>query len=135
MAGRTRRTPKRPEDWEAFLAQLRERGNVRDSCLAAGVGRVTAYGRRKQDAAFAEAWNSALDDATDDLELEARRRARDGVRRVKFHQGQPILIPVPGPDGRPLLGDDGQPVLAPYVEHEYSDTLLIFLLKANRPEK
>ena len=48
----------------------------------------------------------------DDLELEARRRAVEGTERPVFYQG----------------GEVG------YVR-EYSDTLLIFLLKAHRPNK
>jgi hypothetical protein len=31
--------------------------------------------------------------------------------------------------------ETNKPVTVPYVEHEYSDTLLIFLLKGARPEK
>lgn len=54
------------------------------------------------------------------LELEARRRACEGVERKKFHQGEPVIDPVTGKH---------------YVEREYSDILLICLLKAHRPKK
>src|SRR5262249_34293461 len=93
------------------------------------------YQVRKEDEAFALAWDDALEEAADALELEARRRACEGLRKVKFHNGEPIMVPALGPDGRPLVTADNQPVLVPYVEHEYSDVLLIFLLKAARPEK
>jgi len=63
-----------------------------------------------------EAWESY----TDRLEEEARRRAIDGVKRFKFHKGDPITHPETG---------------EPYFEHYHSDTLLIFLLKGHRPEK
>ena len=83
------------EAMERFLARLRESGNVRASCDAAGVPRRTAYNWRGQWATFAKAWDDALDDAVDILEATAWKRA------VK----------------------------------EQSDRLLMFLLKAHRPEK
>lgn len=136
--GRTKATPKKRSapDWmPRFLACLRDTSNIRASCEAAGVNRTTVYRRRDSDKKFADAIADALEDGTDDLELEARRRARHGLMRVKFHQGAPIMIPVMRPDRTPLLNEAGEPVLVPYVEHEYSDTLMIFLLKAHRPEK
>lgn len=111
-------------DWAPrFLAALAETGNVTAAARAAGVNRDTFYQRRDADEDFARAAAQSLETATDALELEARRRAHDGCPRVKFHKGEPLAVPGPG----------GEPV--PYVEHEYSDTLLIFLLKAHRPEK
>lgn len=135
---RTKRTPKRrtAPDWgPTFLNHLSRTANIRDSAIAAGVARTTVYQRRDNDTAFASQMASALDDAVDALELEARRRACDGLVRVKFHQGQPIMVPIPGPDGQPMTNEDGEVILVPYVEREYSDTLMIFLLKAHRPEK
>lgn len=85
-------TPGRP--WQArFLAELRDTGAVRYACQAAGVGRSTVYRERQRDEQFALEWSDALEDSCDELEAEARRRARDG-----------------------------------------SDSLLMFLLKAHRPE-
>lgn len=81
-------------EWrEPFLAALRNSGNVRASCLAAGVSRPVAYDHRKRSAKFRAAWDDAMEDAIDVLEAEARKRARAS-----------------------------------------SDTLLIFLLKAHRPQ-
>ena len=49
------------------------------------------------------------------------RRAKDGLVKYKFKRdGTPLEHPVTG---------------EPYYELEYSDTLLIFLLKAARPHK
>lgn len=150
-AKQTKQTPKRraaaaPEqqqapDWgERFLAVLATNANIRRACRDAGVSRANVYQRREKDGAFAAAMQDALDDAIDDLELEARRRAQDGVRRMKFHQGQPIMVPLFGADGSPVLYPAplvaaGEPVMVPYLEHEYSDVLTIFLLKAHRPDK
>lgn len=129
-------TPKKPPRWvKGFLTALRESGIVRVACDAAKIDRSTVYDHRIADATFAEAWDLALDEAADLLEEEARRRALQGVQRLKFHNGVLIKVPVPSADGTPLLDNDGQPIMVPYVEHEYSDTLAIFLLKGAKPEK
>ena len=128
-------TPKKPRWAKAFLTAFRESGNVRLACEAAKIDRKTAYNLRDADKAFAADWEHAQAEAADLLEEEARRRAYQGVQRLKFHNGALITIPVPSADGTPLLDKDGKPVMMPYVEHEYSDTLLIFLLKATNPEK
>ncbi len=118
----------------AFLAALRSCGVVLDACAAAGIDRSTPYVRKKADPDFAAAWAEAAEDATDLLVREARRRAVEGVRRLKFHQGELIRIQATDPKGKPLV-KNGEPVMVPYVEHEYSDTLLMFLIKGERPEK
>lgn len=132
-------TPKKrwPQWARAFLASLSEQGNIRLACESEGVkiDRSTAYRLRESDPAFAAAWAAALDQAADLLEEEARRRAYEGLRRVKFDRGRPIMVPVVGADGLIVRDADGNAELVPYVEHEYSDTLLIFLLKGVRPEK
>lgn len=135
----TKLTPKRRA---AFLAALAETGNVTESARAAGVARPHVYEWKRDDSSFAAAWDDALEQAADVMEREALRRAVEGTRRLKFDRsGKPILIPVFGPDGRPVyrVDSDGnttdQLEMAPYIENEYSDTLLIFLLKGARPEK
>jgi hypothetical protein len=133
MANRTIRTP---EKEKRFLNSLRKYGNVSKAARAAGVGRRTAYEWREEDKAFAAAWDGALEEATDALELEARRRAHEGVERVKVFHGQIIMVPKLDRKGNPIVDQrTGEPVMVPLTEHEYSDTLLIFLLKAHRPEK
>jgi hypothetical protein len=129
-------TPKKRPRWaKGFLVALRETGIVRSACDAAHIDRSVAYDLRKADEAFAADWDRALDEAADLLEAEARRRAELGVRRVKFHNGKPIMVPVLGSNGLVVKDKDGNPEMVPYVEHEYSDTLLIFLLKGANPEK
>lgn len=138
MAQPTKPATKRKtaRDWATrFLSALSRTGNISTACKAAGIDRSTAYARRDRDPSFAGAMADALEQAADALELEARRRAQDGVRRVKFHKGEPIMVPALDRRGMPIQSPDGQPVLVPYVEHEYSDVLLIFLLKGLRPEK
>lgn len=81
-ATRTHRTPKNArarKDWApAFLAALERSGMVSEAARAAGVGRRTAYDRRERDEQFAQAWDEALEAATEELEQEAVRRAMDG---------------------------------------------------------
>lgn len=107
--GRTVRTLKKRD---SFLEELRLRGNVFDACQVADLTRSVAYAWRQDDADFAAAWETALDEAADRMEREAHRRAVEGVDKPIYHQGVRVD-----------------------VVREYSDTLLIFLLKAARPEK
>jgi hypothetical protein len=65
--------------WQArFLGALRDTGTVRYACQAAGVGRSTVYRERQRNERFALEWNDALEDGIDELEAEARRRAKTG---------------------------------------------------------
>lgn len=112
----THRTSKkaitRQGKWKAiFIEKLARLGNVRVAARIAGVDRETAYQHRRKDEAFAKAWQIALQDAADVLEAEAWRRAVKGVARPTTIAGERELV------------------------REYSDTLLIFLLKGNKPKK
>jgi len=78
-----------------FLESLRETGNVRLACEAAGKPRRTVYNWRDRWTTFEDEWDDALEDACDTLEREAWIRATEGQ----------------------------------------SDRLLMFLLKAHRPNK
>jgi hypothetical protein len=112
----------KPRWYKAFIAALRDTGNVRESCEAAGITRTAAYDAAKRDEEFAAAWEDAIQDAADMLESAARKRAHDGLRRYKFtRSGEPIMHP-----------DDPT---KPYYEIEYSDALVQFLLRGIRPEK
>jgi hypothetical protein len=106
-------TRARSDRWPArFIAELRKRGIVLDAAKATRVSRSTAYKLRDSSPEFKEQWNEALDEAADVMEGEAFRRAVKGVRRPVYQGGK----------------------RAGYVQ-EYSDTLLIFLLKGARPHK
>jgi hypothetical protein len=76
------------------------------------VPRATWYRRRKRSARLADAWAEALDQGIDRLEEEALRRALKGTRQPVYFQGERIgSIP------------------------RYSDALLMFLLRAHRPQR
>lgn len=109
MKGRTVRTlEKRAE----FLAALSATASVTAACEKVSIARDTAYTWRKAEPDFAAAWDEAVELGTDALEDEAIRRAHHGVDRPVYQSKE-------------LVG---------YVR-EYSDTLLIFMLKARRPDK
>ena len=107
---RTIRTPKKAE---RFLKMLRETGgNVTRACEAASMGKSAVYDWKRDDAEFAAQWDEAVEAGIEELEEEARRRAFRGTDEPVFYKGEECG-----------------------VIRKYSDTLMIFLLKGNRPEK
>ena len=101
------------QDWgPAFIEALMEGCNVAEATQKAGVVQSSAYRRRQSDESFRRAWNEACDIGTRLLEQEAQRRAYRGVDEPVFYKG----------------AECG-------VVRKYSDTLLIFLLKARKPQK
>ena len=113
MANPPDRTKRTPEKEDRFIEALRNgSGVVLDACQEIGIGRRTAYEWREADPDFRARWEEAVEESTDRLEKEAYRRAHDGCEKPIYHQGAEC--------GR---------------VKEYSDTLLIFLMKGRRPEK
>lgn len=60
---------------ELFLAHFAATANAKASARAAGVSFTTVYAHRKNDAAFREAWNEALDQGYARVEAELVRRS------------------------------------------------------------
>ena len=112
---------------DKFLEQFVTMGNVAGCCRATGVGRRTVYHWLKDDAAFRERFADVENDACDALEQEARRRALIGVNKPVFG-----TLPVQRDADGKVIGGGGTGQVG--TMPEYSDTLLIFLLKAKRPE-
>lgn len=103
-------------DKQKFLDHLAKTGVVAEALAAAGIKtRPTIIRWRETDEQFAAAYNDALADAADSLEAEARRRAVEGVVRTKVI-------------GK---GEDARVV----DELHYSDSLLLALLKAKKPDE
>lgn len=94
----------------AFLAAFAKTGVILHAAAAAGCDRhMHAYWLRR-DATYREAFRIAQEESIERMELEARRRAVNGVDEPVFQGGKQVgLI------------------------RRYSDTLLIFQLKAARP--
>jgi hypothetical protein len=105
------RTTRTAEKDKIFMSELAQTGSARRAARTSGYGRTQLYLRRQTDAAFAEAWDDAVSTYVEALEAEADRRAVEGVVKPVFYLGE-------------QCGEVRQ----------YSDTLLIFRLKALRPE-
>lgn len=109
MQGRTLTTDEKAKFIKTLISTG---GNVSRACKAVTIARSTAYDHKKTDTAFSGLWDDAVEEGLDALEQEARRRAFKGTRKPIYYMGKKI----------------------DYIR-EYSDTLLIFLLKGGRPEK
>lgn len=114
--------PKKTPAWQPkFLARFAEFGVVAEACRFAGISRTSVYDALKKNEAFKALYDDAEKDAADVLERECYRRAVEGTQVLKFHNGEPIKDPR-DPTGKKF-----------YVEHQYSDQLLLSLLKARKP--
>lgn len=94
-----------------FLETLAQTGNVSKASEAAKLDRSNFYLLRKRDEEFAKAWDEALDISKGVLHDEALRRAVDGVDKPVYQGGKKVG-----------------------TVREYSDTLLIFMIKLRDKE-
>jgi hypothetical protein len=94
------------------LEEFAKVGTVTHACKETGVSRRTFNYWQKHDKTFMAEYERAQEEAVEALEHEARRRAKDGTLEPVFHRGNAVG-----------------------AIRRYSDVLLIFLLKAARPEK
>lgn len=94
-----------------FLVEFALCGNVLRSANKARITRRTVYLWLETDAEFKKLYELAREDAIDALEEEARRRAHDGYLKPVYQQGEMV----------------GQ-------IREFSDTLMVLLLKGHKPE-
>lgn len=95
----------------AFLAAYAETCSISRAADAAKIRRETHYAWLGQGGEYALQFANAKAQAAERLEDEAVRRAHEGVERPMSIAGERELV------------------------REYSDTLLIFLLKGMKPEK
>lgn len=103
---------KTPKQKTNFLKVLGTGLSVSDAARQTGWARSSVYHYRQTDEEFGAAWDEAIEEGADVLEDEARRRAVEGCEERVYYQGK-------------VIG----------TKRNYSDTLLIFLLKGRRPEK
>lgn len=96
----------------AFLAAFSECGNITRAAELAEISRQAHYEWLKDDPDYPALFAAADEQAGDRLEQEARRRAVEGTNKPVFYKG----------------GVCG-------TVTEYSDNLLMFLLKGVRPDK
>ncbi len=95
-----------------FLDHIAAGQSVRSAATTVGVKPSTPYTWRKQDKRFAAAWEAAEEAGTDIIEEEAFRRAVKGVEKPVYRGGE-------------VVGHIA----------DYSDAMLMFLLKSRRPER
>lgn len=101
---------------QTFLDALARTGIVADAMREAGIKTYnTPINWRQNDEEFAKGFDEAMREAADAVESEARRRAIEGVTRQK------------------MLGSGDNAILI--EEQQYSDTLLLALLKAKKPDE
>lgn len=96
----------------AFLEALAHGFSVTKSSRLSGLPRSTSYSHRNAEPEFAALWDEAIEAGTDNVEDEALRRAVEGTEDPVFYQGEQVGTLT-----------------------RYSDSLLVMLLKARRPEK
>lgn len=108
MANRIKLTQKKKK---IFADQLRDHGGVSRAARTIGMARGYMYEVKASQADFSLEWDEAVAEYVEKLEMEADRRAHDGVEKTIFYQGI-------------VVGE----------ERNYSDTLMIFRLKALRPD-
>jgi hypothetical protein len=108
--------PKKPAWWSAYFATLAETGNRTAAAQLCNIDRTTPQkyvkAHPEEAAEYALLESEAMDQAADALEKEARRRAVEGVSKPVYQGGKKVG-----------------------TIQEYSDVLLIFLLKGARPAK
>ena len=114
-----------------FIDQLRDHGVVVWASIAASPhvedrkGAASSfYALRRRSADFSADWDDALAEANDRLIIEARRRAIEGVPRLRTHKDSLIYITDPETGER-----------RPIIDREYSDKLLEILIRGGHPDK
>jgi hypothetical protein len=95
-----------------FVSLLAQYGSIGAAQKLSGIGYSTIMRLRKEDPKFRHLNDMAMEVYADTLEEEADRRAVKGVKKPIYYKGKRIG-----------------------VQSTYSDLLLIFRLKALRPEK
>jgi hypothetical protein len=103
--------PYKSKKMKPFLEAFRQCGTISRAAKAVGINRDTVLNWRNQDSEFEKLFINADCDIADELEAHAIERATTGVRKTVYFRGTRI----------------GETI-------EKSDTLLMFLLRARRPE-
>ncbi|HPT88722.1 MAG TPA: helix-turn-helix domain-containing protein [Bacillota bacterium] len=96
---------------ELFIAAYKECGTIIQTCRMTGIYRSQVYRWKEEDPEFRDALEQAEEEATEALIAEARRRGLNGVDEPIYYKGKQVG-----------------------AVKKYSDNLLMFLIKAKRPE-
>ena len=117
----------------AFLAAMANTANVVRAAEIVRMDRDNHYLWLQKDPDYAAAFEIARMRGVDVLEAEAVRGAFEGVAKPIFHGGKRAIDVVQNPDGSVKRDAAGKPIGIPAAVREYSDTLLIFMLKGRNP--
>jgi hypothetical protein len=131
----------KPFDWKPpYLAALREIPVIRHACEAAGIDRTTVWRLRKDDEAFAEAEEAAMEEGVDRAEKEAFRRGIVGFEEPVIDKGRVAyryeryeeedVNGIKQEKWRMCLDENGQPI--PLTVRKHSDAILALVLKGRR---
>ena len=96
-----------------FLEHFKDTGNVTVSARAIGTARQNVYVWINEDPDFAKSFENAKEEALDLLEKEIQRRGFEGDEKQYFDKEGNVSS----------------------IQRQYSDTLAIFFMKGNRPDK
>lgn len=124
---------------KAFLRAYTAVGSITEAAKACKMSRSSHYEWMEHEPEYAEAFTAAQEEAVETLEAECWRRAKDGVHEPVIYQGRLQFLPkfdrktktvkIDPTTKRPIISD------VPLTVRKKSDVLLIFLLKALRPDK
>ena len=104
--------PKTAAQWDSFFELVvRYGGNISRACEIAKVTRVAVYARRDSNEEFAARLARCVEQGSDVMMDEARRRAFEGVTEKVYWQGDPVD-----------------------VKQTYSDALIQFMLRGLKPD-
>lgn len=95
-----------------FLAAFAASGSIIQAARWSKLNRAAHYNWLKEDPTYRPRFDAAQLEAARTLEDEAVRRAHQGLKKAVYYKGR-------------IVG----------YESEYSDTLMLALLKANAPDK
>lgn len=104
--------PTKRKSQTAFLAAYEECGNITAAAKMADMDRKNHYKWLKEDDSYLDQFEAAHQIYVDNMEAEARRRAVEGTEVPIYYMGRQV--------GHKKI---------------FSDTLLIFLLKGELPDK
>lgn len=120
---------------DAFLAAFKVTANLSKSAEIVGIERQLHYRWLETDEAYAVAFEQAKHEAAQSLEDEAVRRAHEGILEPVIYQGALCTEVIRDKDGKIQYDRKGNAKERPLVVRKQSDTLLLALLKAWKPEK
>lgn len=100
------------DEWQKLLDNIAMNASVTMACEAAMISRTAFYDRKRDDPEFASRFEEAWERGYERMEEICRKRAYDGYEVPVYYKGEQVDCMT-----------------------QYSDTLAMFLLKANRPKK